>query len=313
MLRIIASAGGAVAAAAYCFGQVSDLKPPLYLVEPFTLEKVRQYADAGADLLGSKSPGYFWFCRAVGEAKPDIVKFLLEKGIRPNELTWVEMPMLFFLAYNSSKNSGDRVAVADLLLGAGAEINELLNKYSPTRTPFTGNALHALAWFGDPELAKYLIARGIKKDVLDANGQTALIKAFEPLRPTLGYGWTGQVSNDLMIRTLIECGCDPQFPGIKPSKYSQYNSGVTALHIAAYLGRCDLVELMSKMKPYHDLITEAGQTPLHVAVLRRENVQMVKLLLQLGANRSVRDNNGETPLEIAMRKRFEEIETILRG
>lgn len=53
------------------------------------------------------------------------------------------------------------------------------------------------------------------------------------------------------------------------------------------------------------------QTPLHLAA-ERGNMEMVKLLIQSKADMALRDNNGNTPLDLAEQNGHEEVAKYLK-
>jgi ankyrin repeat protein len=77
-------------------------------------------------------------------------------------------------------------------------------------------------------------------------------------------------------------------------KYDQ-----TPLHLAAFAGRKDVVELLLANKSDVNAKSSSGETPLHVAVMRN-NKEIVKLLLANKANVNAKANNGSTPLRSVM-------------
>ncbi|MGI8922853.1 MAG: ankyrin repeat domain-containing protein [Fimbriimonadales bacterium] len=266
----------------------------MFWFEPFTVDRVRRYADEGVDILLPLGPGYYWMFRAAYELKTEILEYLLQKGRKPNEILSHSGTALWWVA-NSQRSKGDKVKAAALLLRYGADPN--------FATELEGGPLHAMHYKGDADMATYLIHHGARTEAVDGSGQTPLYKGMATLRHYRnddGFARAGR--NDAVIKALIRGGCDPLNPG--PAK-------ATPLHIAAFLGRTDLVELMLQHAPYREVRNGDVQTPLHVAALTGSNAEMVRLLLSAGADPNVLDAYGERPLEIALRKNYLELVSVL--
>ncbi|KAE8745869.1 hypothetical protein FOCC_FOCC007388 [Frankliniella occidentalis] len=69
----------------------------------------------------------------------------------------------------------------------------------------------------------------------------------------------------------------------------------TALHLAAWAGAADLLELL--LKRYQLPSLEPGSTALHVAC-QRVHLRCIRLLTSAGADRSVLDDRGFTPIDV---------------
>ena len=62
-----------------------------------------------------------------------------------------------------------------------------------------------------------------------------------------------------------------------------------------------------------ELVGRSGDTPLLSAVLKPDNVDAVRFLLSKGANRNAKNRQGETALQVARRKKFSKIISVLEG
>ncbi len=80
----------------------------------------------------------------------------------------------------------------------------------------------------------------------------------------------------------------------------QDTHGVTALHWAAAQGYNDIIKLLLDLGANVNLQNAEGNTPLHLAA-RNGNLSTVRLLLARGANATVVNRQGQTALALAYR------------
>lgn len=99
---------------------------------------------------------------------------------------------------------------------------------------------------------------------------------------------------------------------LKNNKIKKDKDGDRAIHHAAFGNEPAVVELM--WSHHNNLqinaINEKQQTALHIAV-NKALIEVVKVLLNLGANVCVQDNDGDTPLHDAITKEKNEIVDLL--
>jgi ankyrin repeat protein len=138
----------------------------------------------------------------------------------------------------------------------------------------------------DSAQVRRLIAQGVNIDEPDGNGDSPLIMA----------AYAGHTD---IVRLLLEAGADVAAvdPGMK----------ATALHAAAYAGRTEAARLLiqhgidvDKQGPYN------GYTALHDAIWQN-NVETAQVIIDAGAGLSLRNHEGQTPLEMARARRRQEI------
>lgn len=75
--------------------------------------------------------------------------------------------------------------------------------------------------------------------------------------------------------------------------------GDTALHIAARLGRVELVRVLLSAGADTEIANDFGRTPLHEAARRSEALEVLELLIGANASVNARDGRGRTPLHAA--------------
>ncbi len=138
----------------------------------------------------------------------------------------------------------------------------------------------------DVDAVRKLIAQGVNVDELDSGGDAPLVMA--------AYNGYTEIT-----RLLLEAGADVAAvdPGMK----------ATALHAAAYAGRTEAAKLLiqhhidiDKQGPYN------GYTALHDAIWQN-NVDVARALIEAGANLTLKNHNGQTPLDFARTKHATQI------
>ena len=163
-----------------------------------------------------------------------------------------------------------RAASARLLIDAGADIN-IPDKYQQT-------ALHMAACNGYNDIVDALIKRpDMNLNVRNENGDTPLNVAAD----------NGRAAS---ARLLIDAGADINIP----DKYQQ-----TALHMAACNGYNDIVDALIKRPDVNlNVRNENDNTPLHLAVYNGRAAS-ARLLIDAGANINIPDNKQQTALHMA--------------
>lgn len=73
-----------------------------------------------------------------------------------------------------------------------------------------------------------------------------------------------------------------------------------AVCVAAYLGHCEMIELLVSSGAYIDAKTHDGQTALHIACDRKQ-IHAARKLIELGANVNQRDKYKQLPIEISVK------------
>ncbi|CAG2205323.1 unnamed protein product [Mytilus edulis] len=75
---------------------------------------------------------------------------------------------------------------------------------------------------------------------------------------------------------------------------TSYNNNWSPLHLAAFLNRTDIIEILIKGKGDVDLLDTDGDTPLHLALLQG-HLHAAEVLRQYGASLETKNIKGETP------------------
>jgi uncharacterized protein YggL (DUF469 family) len=85
---------------------------------------------------------------------------------------------------------------------------------------------------------------------------------------------------------------------------SQYNKR-TAIHLAAYNGLPDCLELLLKSGGHPNAVSsskDSNQTPLHLAVIKG-SPKCIKILLEYGAKMDIKNSHLETPFDLVEGKK----------
>ncbi len=191
---------------------------------------------------------------------------------------------------------------------------------------YTG--LHAAVWQGDAAQVEKLISRKADLQAVDRNGRTALhVAAFashEHLIPILVKAGSdpNRLENDRYDMVTIAAVAD-DIPvlkaalaaGNKATNVTSIYDG-TALIAAAHLGHHESVDLLIKAGAPLDHINNLGWTALIEAVILGDggpaHQETARLLLAAGADKSIADRDGVTPLQHAERRGYGEMVALLR-
>lgn len=175
------------------------------------------------------------------------------------------------------------------LIGAGADCNAVANN--------GWTVLHSAAYFGYPDAVQLLLENGAKVGIVNNDNRTAL---HELARSPVGL-------EDELERVgdhLIEAGDD-----VNVQAAGNGDANFTPLMFAAYHDHLGVARAILKSKNCDKNKQSAnGFTALHWAA-DRQNVELVTLLLESGADATLPGLRGELPI---MRVRSEECRQLLR-
>jgi ankyrin repeat protein len=182
-------------------------------------------------------------------------------------------------------------------------------------------ALLVAAVGGHELIVRHLLERGANLNVVDAYGRTALYQAVWGGNPRIVQlvleqrqcrGDLDSMSRINGGETLLSVAVRNGFVEIATMLLHagagvdvMDGKGTTPLHIACSIEKMDLVKLLIEHGANVNATTEdrGEQTPLHVAVARgvfsKDLVQLVRLLLDNGADPEAMDAKGRTALKVA--------------
>lgn len=217
---------------------------------------------------------------------------------------------------------GDEGSVA-LFIRAGMNINVLAVPPNNDRT--AKSVLHCAAGLGNLTLVKSLLDLGADVNIKDDASSTPLFSASGPIRQNR----RGDLANNLdVVKLLIERGADinaggvagtPIVAAVQSRSFEVFDyllekgadvkaknkEGMTPLMLLAYAynnkGKEMAGRVAALIKSGADInvTNQSGQTALMIAVNNRSK-DMVRVLLENGADPSVEDKNGSNILTYAM-------------
>lgn len=204
----------------------------------------------------------------------DVAQLLVDRGSDINAVTNTGLTPVLLAVRNSHKD------IFFMLLKAGAHLN--------TCESNTWTCLHYACRVGWLDVVQYLLETGFDINAKNFDGKTPLVIAAE-------------YSNFDIFNHLLEAGADvyvkfstfPSRPLIEA--VSDDGMGWTVLHHASYDGCLEVVESLVKKKVNINLKTSRGETPLHLAS-QMTNFDVIKYLLEAGADCNIEDTNYATPL-----------------
>jgi len=226
--------------------------------------------------------------RGKGANAGDIMDLLIAKGADINQRDESGQTALFHV---------DNTRQIELLVARGADLEAVDNDGETTLMRFAGG--------GRDDVTAAMIAHGAKIHAVDKSGRTALLHAAHH----------GSFECALL---LIRHGADVHHVD---------NDGRTALHLAAMIdgpghdraekGFRRTVRRLLREGAKINVIDKEGKTPLHHALgtemprSEEDYLEMIKLLLDAGANRDIADAKKITPMALAYEMENEELLKIM--
>ncbi len=236
----------------------------------------------------------------------EIVKYLIDKGARVNEKDKTNCTALI---YATMSNSTD---IAKYLMKRGADVNALNGDQD---TPIMWASKH-----NNFSVVELLLKHGAKKSINVANkeGVTTAI-------------WAASNNNLKMLRLLVQSGVNinkGDKNGLVPMDFAEKNNNEEMMlflienglnlekKLAAveelpliwfsYKNNLRVVKVLVEKRANINVKTSDGDTPLMFAV-NNNNFEMVKYLVEHGANVNVQNNDGDTPVQLAGKNKNREM------
>jgi len=103
-----------------------------------------------------------------------------------------------------------------------------------------------------------------------------------------------------LAKALLEKGADPNLP-------LQHWGGIFPLHFAALRHSPEIAEMLLAHGARINAREVMGRTPLHFAATRQDSAGLAKFLVSHGADPTIKDDGGLTPLDNARKTGFAEM------
>lgn len=203
---------------------------------------------------------------------------------------------------------------------------------SPSKTSrnqqatMTSNDLHQAAQANDVTKLKQMLAAGVSVDCRNEKKQTALLVATiagstDSAQALIDAGADVNAQAENLDSPLLFAGAAGRLEilklclAAKPDFTVTNRYGGTALIPACERGHVEVVRELLKTKIPVDHVNRLGWTALLEAVILSDgglkHQEIVKLLLAHGADRTITDKDGVTPLQHARQRGYKELVEIL--
>jgi ankyrin repeat protein len=161
-------------------------------------------------------------------------------------------------------------------------------------------AMHIAVTKQNDEMAKILLDAGADANALDNDGQTPLLLAVNQHFATAAYGHRHGPTSTSLLRLLLARGAD----------LNRRGASSTLLHVAVERGDEAMAAMLLDAGANASAVDAKGKAPLHVAFsvpvsgVPQVSESLVRLLLERGADANALDKDGQTPLLLAINQHF---------
>lgn len=254
----------------------SNTTPLIWASFNGNLAMVKNLAEAGANVNVVNADGFTPLHAAVESEKPEVVRYLLQRGAKINTATVQDgTTPLHTACYKGNKE------IVQILIVAGANIE--------AKTVHGATPLVTAAFYGKKDIVECLKSNGAKIDVDSKEGEVLAKSAIKANR-TESYD------------ELVKAGADVNMTD---------ENGKTMLQAAVEKNDIKTVEMLLKDGANVNVLCKykesSNVTPLMTAVIDK-NEAVVKSLLKANADLDVKENNlGLTALQIAIIQGNEDI------
>ena len=210
----------------------------------------------------------------------EIAQLLLVQGADMNAENEMGETALHIVSVGQYASQEQGAGIARLLLERGVDVN--------ARRKDSLTSLHLAAYKGRVEIVQVLINHGANTMLEDEEGETALHILSRG-------GYDSQEQGVSTARLLLERGVDVN---------ARRKDGCTLLHLEAFKGSVEVVQVLIDHGANTTLETEEGVTALHLMSRgeydsQEQGVSIARLLLEHGVDVNARDKDGFTSLHEA--------------
>ena len=226
-----------------------------------------------------------------------VVKLLLDAGANPN-VEYDERETPIYIAIYLARYGDDLTSskLVKMLLDAGAMPNNATKGLTP---------LHVALKLGKIEVVKVLLKGGADPNIRNLEGETLLHVADNYLRNGGPYNFYTETFMDYkkrltierIVHVLLDAGADPD----PAKKIDSIRDAPLHLAISSWKN-IDIVKHLLDSGANPNRTNRQGETPLHVAAgnrINRANIEYINLLLDAGADHNQADMVGYTLLHKA--------------
>lgn len=202
----------------------------------------------------------------------EVYEYLEKLGVTPNVVTKTGTTPLHSIAYG-----GKDLGLMDYFLSKGVNVNQADDKGRTALTnALTRNSL---------EVVKHLIEKGADVNIKDAKGNNLayhLIRSYRSNR----FDEFQQKANLLSAH------------GLSIVEYQQ--DGNSLYHLALETNDVKLLQWVQKQNVDINVKNQNGLTPLHQAVMTAKDDSILKYLLSIGADKTIKTNFEESVYDLAL-------------
>ncbi len=263
-----------------------------------------------------------------------MLKHKIEKFERSVNTLFFDPPRLILMrSSRGRRRMGGAALLAAALIGVVASMapgGPVQAQVAPTKAERSAyRGLHAAAAKGDVATIRRLLARRSNPNAVDAYGRTpAHVAAFFKRRTALAELLKGGTDPNALERdkydvvTIAAVANDPET--IKVAlKYGARPDNITSIYVgnaliaASHLGNVEAVRVLISAGAELDHVNNLHWTALIEAIVLGDggvrHTEVVRMLVAAGADMTLTDRSGETPLGLAEGRGYTSIVNILRA